>query len=186
MDEPLSEPVAAWRVIRRHFVRIIIGAVLVVAVYGAVSVFVSYQTYLREKRIAEKIKEHGGRLIPFPDYLPTWIRDSIGTTRRIGAVDFTGVDVNPDVLSDLGLLASLERVFLDRTTVNDAGLQHLGGLRSLQHLTLTETQVTDAGLEHLKGLTSLYLLELKDTQCTAKGRAMLRKALPLCTVDPDP
>ena len=59
MNEPFHEPLTVWRFVRRHFVRIMIGTVLVGAVYGALLVWVPYQ---REQRIANEILDFGGEV----------------------------------------------------------------------------------------------------------------------------
>lgn len=99
--------------------------------------------------------------------------------------------LNDTPVTDAGLVhlkgqTSLGALFLNDTHVTDAGLVHLKGLSNLKVLCLTDTPVTNAGLVHLKELTSLYKLDLHNTQVTAEGRAMLRKALPSCKIEPSP
>jgi Leucine-rich repeat (LRR) protein len=96
------------------------------------------------------------------------------------------VTSTPEVLSELGSLTSLRYLHLNRTQVTNAGLEHLERLTSLKWLDLSHTQVTDAGLSQLTKLYSLEWLELHDTQVTAEGRALLRKTLPSCRIQPEP
>ena len=42
MDETSHEPVMVWQFLRRHFVRIAIGAVLVAAAYGMLTVWMPF------------------------------------------------------------------------------------------------------------------------------------------------
>ena len=166
MNEPFHEPLTVWRFIRRHFVRIVIGAVLVVVFYGALLVWVPYQ---REQRIAKELEVYGG-VVKFryagPDWIPQSMRDRMTLFSRV-----TEAHLNMD---------------LDNAPVTDVDLEHLKGLTNLEWLNLNETQVTDAGLKHLKGLTSLKALDVEGTRVTAEGRAMLRKLLPNCRIKPDP
>ena len=160
MDEPSPEHLTVWRFIRRHFVRIVIGAVLAAAVYGALLVWVPYQ---REQRIAKEFEALGGRVkfqYAGPDWIPQSMRDRTMLFSRV---------------TDLHLF---------NTQVTDAGLEHLKELTNLEWLDLNYTQVTDAGLEQVIGLTNLEEIFLRNTQVTAEGRAMLRKALPNCEIDP--
>lgn len=64
----------AWQFLRLHFVRIVIGAVLVAAAYSVMSVHATYQ---REKRIARKIDSLGGK-VHFEFRGPIWIPQSVG------------------------------------------------------------------------------------------------------------
>jgi hypothetical protein len=54
MNHTDHEPLTVWRFIRRHFVRIVIGAVLVAMAYFAIRI---YSTYQRQQRIAEMIRQ---------------------------------------------------------------------------------------------------------------------------------
>jgi len=205
MAEPFHEPLTVWRFIRRYFVRIVIGAVLVVAVYGALLVMVEYQTYQREQRIATEIQAYGG-YVQFvyagPDWIPQSMRDRTALFSRVMVISLTntaglehlkeltdlgilsldGIQVTDSDLEHLKGLTNLYDLRLDATQVTDAGLEHLKGLTNLYVLTLGGMQVTDNGLVHLKGLTNLVLLEIGGTQVTPEGRAMLRKALPNCVI----
>lgn len=231
MDETTPKPLIVWRFIRRHFVRIVIGAVLVAAVYGALLVCVPYQ---REQRIAREIEAIGGDAqieylgpswVPqiIQEWLPWWNRIRVVNLQEFAQFDFSGSppttqdattvpdkEVSSYLLSQLGLLSSvedlrlydtqvtdaglgylrgltnLERLILCNTHVTDAGLVHLRKLTKLKDLSLVRTGVTDAGIEHLKGLSNLDLLELDGTKTTEEGRASLRRALPGCQISPNP
>jgi len=232
------------RFLRRHAVRIVIGAVLVVAVYGAISV---YATYQREQRIAKEIEAYGEKVdwqYFGPDWIPQSIRDRtmlfgrvtviyldnslvtdaglehLKELTKLKALYLSNTQVTDAGLEHLKELTNLEWLDLSNTHVTDAGLQHLKGLTNLTEFDLcnpkltdanghvSNTQVTDAGLEHLKGLTTLAKLAVSNTtdaglehlkgltnleslyisnrQTTEEGRAMLRKALPNCDIQPDP
>ena len=157
MAETPREPVKVLQFLLRHFAWIAIGAVLLVAVGGFVSVWKPYQ---REQRFARMIVSLGGHVVS--RYCgPDWIAESVQNCRpllRIQSVDLAGSNVSAEMLSELG------------------------SLKHLEYLNLGNTQVTDAGLEHLKGLTSLKVLYVRDTQVTAEGMALLRKTLPGCKI----
>ena len=126
MNEPLPEPLTVWRFIRRYFVRIVIGSVLVVVVYGALLVWIPYQ---RERRIAKEIRAYGGEVgfeYAGPDWLPKSMRDRTTLFNRA------------------------TNLILHETQVTDAGLEHLKGPTSLEWLFLDNTQVTAEGREMLR------------------------------------
>jgi len=209
MNETHHEPLTVWRFIRRHFVRIGIGAVLVVAVYGVISI---YATFQREQRIAKEIRVHGGK-VEFqyrgPNWIPQSMRDRTILFSRVTFLDLRNTQItdaglghlkeltslvfleltnsqfNDAKLKHLKGLTNLTILLLDSTQVTDAGLKHLKGLTNLVFLDLVDTQVTDAGLEHLKGLTKLEELKLHGTRTTEEGVEMLREALPDCKIERD-
>ena len=133
MDETPREPVKVSQFLLRHFVWIAIGAVLLVAVSGIVSVWIPYR---REQRIARKIQVDRGH-VEFQYCGPNWIPKSMQEHLpflRIQSVSLMGSTVS----------ASAE------------SLSELGSLTHLKSLDLSyNKQVTDTGLEHLKGLTGL-------------------------------
>ena len=159
MEATTDERLMVLQFLRRHFVRIVIGAVMAVVVYGLLTVWMPYQ---REQRIAKEIESHGG------------------------AVDFeyVGPDWMPQSVKDSPLFWRIRHVELTDPVVSVKLLSELRSLSSLEELVLADTQVTDAGLEHLKGMTNLEWLCLDRTQVTAEGRKLLRKTLPNCQVLP--
>ena len=159
MNEPFPEPLTVWRLFRRYFVRIVIGTVLVAAVYGAISV---YATHRREKWIASEMEKLGWRFqweYCGPEWIPQSIYTRVPHWNRIVSLDISGDDVT------------------------DAQLVHLRGLTCLRDVEFYHIRITDSGMAHLKGLTNLETLFLYDTQVTKDGRTMLRKALPNCEID---
>src|SRR5260221_14299778 len=153
MDEPLRGPVITWRFIRRYFVRIVIGSVLAVAAYSAVSV---YATYQREQRIAKRIEDTGGSIefrYDGPDWIPQSARERLPFLARIRTVMVT--DFPAELFSELGSLIRLEALHFYDQQITDAELAHLKGLKNLKSLYFMRIQITDAGLEHLNGLTNL-------------------------------
>ena len=209
MEATTDERLMVWQFLRRYFVRIVIGSVLAVAVYGLLTVWMPYQ---REQRIAREIRLQGGDVAIRnfgPNWMPQSVKGRLPCFYRIWDVRFPVQVESTKLLSELGLLTSLKVLRLDHTQVTDtglgqlkgltslelldlgntqvtdAGLEDLKGLTGLEGLDLSCTQVTDAGLEHLKGLPSLKWLRLGNTQVAAEGRSMLRKALPGCRIFPE-
>jgi len=111
MNEPFPEPLAVWRFIRRHFVRIVIGVVLAAATYGAASVFVLYQTTQREQRIGRKIEDLGG-VVRFQYCGPSRVPYSrLQFFDRILRVNLGhSMKVPLDVLVELGSLKNLNHL----------------------------------------------------------------------------
>ncbi len=102
MDETPRKPVMAWQFMRRHFVRIVIAAVLAAAAYVAVS---DYATYLRERRIAWEIELHGGGVrlqYAGPDGIPQSVQDRLPYLDRIHRVDQLKPSLPSDLLSEFG------------------------------------------------------------------------------------
>ncbi len=88
-------------------------------------------------------------------------------------------------LKHLKGMKRLQVLVLNETQITDAGLENLKGLTSLETLSLGNNEITDAGLNQLKGMTALKRLGLYNTKTTSEGRAMLRKALPNCKIEPE-
>ena len=90
MSEPLPEPLMKWRFIRVNAVRIVFGAVLVAAVFGAMLVWMPYQ---REWGIARRIESLGGTVnwsYCGPDWIPPSIQDRLKLFNRIEGVNLFG------------------------------------------------------------------------------------------------
>lgn len=191
--------------LRRHFGRIIIGAVLAMFLYGLLIFMLPSR---REQRIAQEIRSHGG-IVEFEYAGPGWLPASIGYSvpwfARISSVELRsqipetalsqiwslsnlkslslyGKDFSDGDLKHLGQLKSLTFLNLNQTDVTDLGLKHVPPLTTLQGLSLDSTPVTDDGLRHLQQFTRLAYLNLDHTSTSIEGRAKLRKALPNCTI----
>ena len=188
MDEAPREPVMVWQFVRRHFVRIVIGAVLVAVVSTIVFVWMPYR---REQRVARKVEAHGGA-VAFdyvgPSWVPPALEDRLPIWNRVGVVilDNQAAPLPPDLIAELETLTNPFHLILDNSEYTDAGLEPLGRLKVLYRLDLKKCRITNAGLEHLKGLTNLEFLDLTETETLPDGRDMLRKALPNCNIEPNP
>ena len=76
-------------------------------------------------------------------------------------------------------LSSLEKLFADGTSIDDAGLAHLAGLRTLTTLDVSHTKITDAGLAHLTDLPKLEVLRISGAEVTDAGVEHLKAIEPL-------
>ena len=113
----------------------------------------------------------------------------------LGWLDLGGTIITDRGLGHLTELKSLGYLFLTKTNISDTGLEHLRHLTNLTEIDLSGTHVTDIGLQQLieretinldVGVTLLNSLNLNTTQTTERGRAMLRKSLPNCDIQPNP
>lgn len=188
MDETLREPVMVWQFGRRHFVRIVIGAVLVAMVSAMVVVWFPY---LREQRVARKVEAHGGAVgfdFVGPPWTPVIIEATLPIWNRVGIVilDNQTAPLPPDLIAELETLTNPFYLILSNSEYTDAELEPLGRLKVLYRLDLQKCRITNVGLEHLKGLTNLEFLDLSETETLPDGRDLLRKALPNCVIEPNP
>ena len=79
-------------------------------------------------------------------------------------LDLSGAQASGAGYEALAQLKNLNRLHLEKSTVDDASLAHVVGLPRLEYLNLYGTAITDAGLEHLKAakrLSKLYLWQTK-------------------------
>lgn len=77
-------------------------------------------------------------------------------------------------MAHVGELTTLEKLFADGTSVDDAGLVHLQGLDRLTTLDLSNTKITDQGLAQLTGLSKLEVLRVSGTSITDAGLEPLK------------
>ena len=187
MDEPLPEPVMAWRFIRRHFVRIVIGVVLATAVYFAISV---YATYKREQRIARALEAQFEEVTfrySGPECFPQLLRDRMPFFDRIvGVGAFQKLKTSrlpPEVIRELSSLTSLRMLVLRGSKVTDEVLPNLKGLKRLERLHLDYSKITDAGLRQFDRFTQLVWLGLAGTRVTDAGMEFLKTNTSLVTLD---
>jgi hypothetical protein len=87
-----------------------------------------------------------------------------GAADQIVWLDLSGAQASGEGWKQLASLKNLNRLHLEKSTVDDASLAHVAVLPRLEYLNLYGTGVTDAGLEHLKTakrLRKLYLWQTK-------------------------
>jgi uncharacterized membrane protein/mono/diheme cytochrome c family protein len=91
--------------------------------------------------------------------------------------------INDSLLSTVGKLPSLTRLFLNNTTINDEGLGYFSNLSQLQYLNLSGTEVSFKGVEQLKGLKNLKQLFLYQTKIKSNEYAQLQSIFPGAAID---
>jgi hypothetical protein len=123
-------------------------------------------------RVAERIREMGGKAFVQPTLLGRLLRDDSLT--YVFYIDLSGTGANDASLAAIAQLRELLILYLSNTRITDAGLVHLRGLAYLQDLDLGGTKITDAGLVHLRNLKRLDRLGLGYTEITDAGLAHLR------------
>lgn len=87
-----------------------------------------------------------------------------GAADQIVWLDLSGAQATGEGWKQLAALKNLNRLHLEKSSVDDASLAGLAALPRLEYLNLYATGVTDAGLEHLKAakrLRKLYLWQTK-------------------------
>ena len=149
--------------------RCIIGAGVVAAAYGAISVWMICQS---EQRIAEEVVAlggHTGRDYAGPTWVPPSVRRKMRPWFRISKISLSSTRTTDSALSILPGARSLGVLYLYDASISDAGMLHLRGLDCLRILGLSRTRIGNAGLEQLASLTSLERLYLDSTAISDGG-----------------
>ena len=87
-----------------------------------------------------------------------------GAADQIVWLDLSGAQASAAGWAELAKLKNLNRLHLEKSTIDDAGLAHLSALPRLEYVNLYGTAITDAGLEPLKPITRLRKLYLWQTK----------------------
>ena len=93
-------------------------------------------------------------------------------------LDLSGAQATAAGWAALAQLKNLDRLHLEKSTIDDASLAHLAGLPRLEYVNLYGTGVTDAGLENLKGLKRLRKLFLWQSKVSYDPAMALQAATP--------
>ena len=107
---------------------------------------------------------------------PPWLRSVVGDDlfASVARVVLADSAVNDTKLEHLKALAQLQHLCLHGAKVSNAGLENIDGLTQLRSLIVGCPNVSDAGLEHLKGLTQLDFLDLRGTKVSGTGLRHLK------------
>jgi hypothetical protein len=102
-------------------------------------------------------------------------------------MEFSGIlaidePVEDDDLRVLSGYRNLESITLTRSQVSDAGIRHLTTVPNLTWVTLTGCQLTDKCITDLINIPKLKTLFIEDTGITDRGAALIKAALPECSV----
>lgn len=102
-------------------------------------------------------------------------------------MEFSGIlaiddPVEDDDLRVLSGYRNLDDITLTRSQVTDVGIRHLTKVPNLTWVTLTGCRVTDKCIQDLIHIPKLETLFIEDTQITDRGAALIKAALPECSV----
>ncbi|HNP95872.1 MAG TPA: hypothetical protein PKJ63_09585 [Cyclobacteriaceae bacterium] len=134
-----------------------------------------------------RVSNHGLKsLKKLPSLQKFWISNVIapfpGSDEKLIKLNQLTNTINDAGLFSLSQLTNLEELSLVGIKISDAGLPHLLKMDSLRSLELTDTEVSNAGLEYLVKLKNLKYLYLYLTSVTEAGIAILKNALPNCSI----
>jgi mono/diheme cytochrome c family protein len=101
-----------------------------------------------------------------------------GAAEQIVWLDITAAQASATGWAELAKLKNLNRLHLEKSSIDDAGLANLSELPRLEYLNLYGTGITDAGLEHLKPITRLRKLYLWQTKVGYDPAMALQAATP--------
>ena len=101
-----------------------------------------------------------------------------GAADQIVWLDLSGAQATAAGWAELAKLKNLNRLHLEKSTIDDAGLAHLSAVPRLEYLNLYGTAITDAGLEHLKPIMRLRKLFLWQTKVGYDPAMALQAATP--------
>ena len=101
-----------------------------------------------------------------------------GAADQIVWLDLSGAQASAAGWAELAKLKNLNRLHLEKSTIDDAGLAHLSALPRLEYVNLYGTSITDAGLEPLKPMKRLRKLYLWQTKVGYDPAMGLQAATP--------
>jgi hypothetical protein len=102
----------------------------------------------------------------------------VGAADQIVWLDLSGAQATKAGWEHLAKLKNLNRLHLEKSSIDDAGLANLSKLPRLEYLNLYGTAITDAGLEHLKPIKRLKKLYLWHTKVNYDPAMALQAAEP--------
>jgi hypothetical protein len=101
-----------------------------------------------------------------------------GAAEQIVWLDLSTAQATAAGWAELAKLKNLNRLHLEKSSIDDAGLAHLSALPRLEYLNLYGTAITDAGLEHLKPIKRLRKLYLWQTKVSYDPAMAMQTATP--------
>jgi uncharacterized membrane protein/mono/diheme cytochrome c family protein len=103
--------------------------------------------------------------------------------KQIAWLKLGNTKINDSLMSAVGKLPSLTKLFLNNSNATDKSLLYINKLSKLQYLNLSSTAVTAKGVNSLNSLKNLRQLYLYETGINAEGLASLKKILPSALID---
>lgn len=101
-----------------------------------------------------------------------------GAADQIVWLDLSGAQATAAGWAELAKLKNLNRLHLEKSTIDDASLAQLSALARLEYLNLYGTAITDAGLEPLKPIKRLRKLYLWQTKVGYDPAMAMQTAAP--------
>jgi mono/diheme cytochrome c family protein len=101
-----------------------------------------------------------------------------GAADQIVWLDLSTAQGSAKSWAELAKLKNLNRLHLEKSSIDDAGLANLSALPRLEYLNLYGTSITDAGLEHLKPIKRLRKLYLWQTKVGYDPAMAMQTATP--------
>jgi Planctomycete cytochrome C len=101
-----------------------------------------------------------------------------GAAEQIVWLDLSGAQASGAGWAELAKLKNLNRLHLEKSSIDDASLAHLSALPRLEYVNLYSTGVTDAALEHLKPIKRLRKLYLWQTKVGYDPAMAMQAAAP--------
>lgn len=103
--------------------------------------------------------------------------------KQVAWLKLGNTKINDSVMSVVGKLPSLTKLFLNNSNITDRSLVHLNKLSKLQYLNLSSTSVTATGINSLTSLKNVRQLFVYQTGVGAAGVGELKKSFPSALID---
>jgi hypothetical protein len=94
------------------------------------------------------------------------------------------VELSPEAVVAIANLPRLERLYLERSSLDDQGLRQIAGLKRLRRLAVWGSNITDTSLPYLAALPELEALDVHDTGVTERAAEWLVRFPKLHTFRP--
>lgn len=104
-------------------------------------------------------------------------------SKNIAWLKLGNTKINDSIMSVVGKMQSLTRLFLNNSNATDNSLRYLSSLSKLQYLNLSSTAVTAKGISNLNSIKSLRQLYLFQTGINAEGFVSIKKMFPSAMID---
>lgn len=103
--------------------------------------------------------------------------------KQVAWLKLGNTKINDSVMSVVGKLSSITKLFLNNSNVTDRSMVHLNKLSKLQYLNLSSTAVTVTGINSLTNLKNLRQLYVYKTGVGADVLGNLKKHFPSALID---
>ena len=145
----------------------------------------------------KKLRESGFKIYPIAQGSPfldaVFTKDKIlnksvlkklkTVSEQIIRLDLSGSKLDDDMVSIIGGLPHLQKLFLQNTSITDNGLKKIADLNYLEYLNLYGTAITDKGLSQMPPLPRLRNIYLWQTKTTEEGIVQLKNKMPYLKIE---